>query len=236
MIKNHFLNKEVGAVDAIKGRLDDVTIEIHCLKEPNYTMMLMSSYGTLELTDEEKTRNYQENNQNIVKTIKYPELVYNHYQYRDSIDAHNSSRMFPIAMEETWKTTRWPCRVFCFLLAVTEVNCRLVLTNLYNQPECSQQEFRKQLSRELLQNKYQLQYRSQRTRKSRRINQPDHCLLSLPKNRTFRKTSIVYCKTAYIQLVCSGCGNHRIRTYCPCSPGKVICTSCFADHIPLLEN
>ena len=46
MIKNHFLNKEVGAVDAIKGRLDDMTVEIHCLKEPNYTMMLMSSYGT----------------------------------------------------------------------------------------------------------------------------------------------------------------------------------------------
>ena len=67
MIKNHFLNKEVGAVDAIKGQLDDVAIELHCLKEHNYTMMLMSSYGTLELTDEEKTRNYQENNQNIVK-------------------------------------------------------------------------------------------------------------------------------------------------------------------------
>ena len=53
MIKIHFLNKEVGAADAIKGQLDDVTIEIHCLKEPNHTMMLMSSYGTLELTDEE---------------------------------------------------------------------------------------------------------------------------------------------------------------------------------------
>ena len=119
MIKNHFLHKEVNAVDAIKGQFNDVTIEIHCqtieihcLKEPNYTIMLMSSYGTLELMDEEKEKNYQDNNQNIVKKMKYPELVYNHYQYRDSIDAHNSSRMFPIAMEETWKTTRWPCRVF----------------------------------------------------------------------------------------------------------------------------
>ena len=66
-IKNHILNKEVGVVDARKGRLDDVTIQLHWLKEPNYTMMLMSSCGTLELMDEEKTRNYQENNQNIVK-------------------------------------------------------------------------------------------------------------------------------------------------------------------------
>ena len=53
MIKNHFLNKKVGAVDMIKSQLDDVTIKIHCLKEPNYTMMLMSSHGTLNLTDEE---------------------------------------------------------------------------------------------------------------------------------------------------------------------------------------
>ena len=42
MIKNHFLNKEVGVVDAIKGQLDDVTIQLHCLKEPNYTMTLVS--------------------------------------------------------------------------------------------------------------------------------------------------------------------------------------------------
>ena len=69
MIKNHFQNKEFGAVDAIKGRLDDVTIEIHCLEEPNYIMMLMSSYGTLELIDKEKTRNHQEINKNIVKKL-----------------------------------------------------------------------------------------------------------------------------------------------------------------------
>ena len=144
--------------------------------------------------------------------------------------------MLPIAMEETWKITRWPFRVFYFLLAVTEVNCRLVLTNFCNQPECSQQEFRKQLSRQFLQNKYQLQYWSQGTRKSRRINQPDHCLLSLPKNCTFQKTSIVYCKTAYIRLVCSGCGNCRIWTYCPCSPRKVIYTGCSIDHTSLFEN
>ena len=66
-IKNHFSNKEVGVVDARKGQLNDVTIEIYSLKQPIYTMMLTSSYGALESTDKEKTRNYQENNQNIVK-------------------------------------------------------------------------------------------------------------------------------------------------------------------------
>ena len=115
------------------------------------------------------------------------------------------------------------------------MNCRLVLKNLYNQPECSQQEFRKQLSRELLQNKYQLQSWSQRTRKSRRMNQKTIACFHCPKIICSEKP-LVYCKTAYIQLVCSGYGKCRIMTYCPCSPGKVIFTSCFVDYIRLLEN
>ena len=36
---------KVGSDDAMKDRLDDVNIEIHCLNEPDHTMMSMSSYG-----------------------------------------------------------------------------------------------------------------------------------------------------------------------------------------------
>ena len=79
------------------------------------------------------------------RKTKYPELMYNHFSYQDAVDSHNSSRMVPIAMEETWKTTRWPLRVFFFLMAVSEVICWLVLTNIYKQPERSQQDFRKEL-------------------------------------------------------------------------------------------
>ena len=45
------------------------------------------------------------------------------------------------------------------------------------------------------------------------------------------KKTLVHCKTAYFQLVCNGCGQWWIRTCCPCTPGKAICSSCFADHI-----
>lgn len=235
-IKQYFSTKDIGTVDAMKGVLDSVKVELHCLKEPDYTMTLMSSYGTLEKVGEDKVRIYDEGNTTVEKNIKYPELIYNHFSYRDAVDSHNSSRMFPIAMEETWKTTRWPLRVFCFLLAVTEVNCRLVLTNIYNQSEMSQQDFRKELSREFLHNKYLCLPKPTKMRKSKRLNDPDHCLVSLPKNRTFKKTTLVYCKTTYIQLVCSFCGSCKVRTYCPCSPGKIICTACFADHVRLLET
>ena len=220
----------------MKGELDSVKVELHCLKEPDYTMTLMSSYGTLERVGDEKARNYIEGNATVEKKIKYPELIYNHFSYRDAVDSHNSSRMFPIAMEETWKTTRWPLRVFCFLMAVSEVNCRLVLTNIYKQQERSKQDFRKELSKEFLYKKYINQEKPSNNRKSKRLNKAEHCLVSLPKNRTFRKSTLVFCKTAYIQLLCSGCGSCKIRTYCPCSPGNVICSSCFADHIRSVET
>ena len=55
-IKRHFETKEVGSVDTRKGKLDGVNVEIHCLKEPDYVMMLMSSYGTLKKVDDQKSR------------------------------------------------------------------------------------------------------------------------------------------------------------------------------------
>lgn len=34
----------------------------------------------------------------IEKNIKYPKLIYNHFQYCDAVDVHNESRMFPITI------------------------------------------------------------------------------------------------------------------------------------------
>ena len=152
-------------------------------------MMLMSSYGTLEKVGDDKNRIWKEDNTSTTKetTFKYPELVYNHFQYRDAVDAHNSSRMFPVALEESWKTQRWPCRVLSFLLAITEVNCRLVLTNIYKQPPYSQQDFRKRLAKEFLYNAYLNQQEPSGARKSARLHLPEHRLVSLPKHRTFKK-------------------------------------------------
>ena len=53
-IIQHFQDKEVGATDALPGVLDDIPIHVHCMKDPDYVMMLMSSYGTLSECGEEK--------------------------------------------------------------------------------------------------------------------------------------------------------------------------------------
>ena len=52
-INQHFSDKEVGATDALCGILEEVPVSIHCLKESDYIMMLMSSYGTLTGCGEE---------------------------------------------------------------------------------------------------------------------------------------------------------------------------------------
>ena len=45
-IKSHFADKEVGVTDAWAGKLDGVPFHIYMMKEPDYIMSLMSTYGT----------------------------------------------------------------------------------------------------------------------------------------------------------------------------------------------
>ena len=113
-IKEHFRDKEVGSVDALKGQLDGVPFHLYAMKEPDYTMMIMSTYGTLNKFGEEKKRHYTVDRVKKVSTFFYPEVVHNHYKYQDMIDNHNLARMHPMSMEETWMTSHWLNRVFCF--------------------------------------------------------------------------------------------------------------------------
>jgi hypothetical protein len=46
-IKQHFQSKAIGAIDALRGELDEVPFHVFGMKEENYVMMLMSTYGTL---------------------------------------------------------------------------------------------------------------------------------------------------------------------------------------------
>ena len=82
-IKKHFDDKDVGYVDATKGSLDGVNVEIHCLKEPDYGMMLVTSYRTLERVGDEKKRIWtpERTPGPTESNFKYQELVHNHFQY-----------------------------------------------------------------------------------------------------------------------------------------------------------
>ena len=118
----HFDNKDVGDVDAIKGTMDGVPFHIHAMKEPDYIMMLMSTYGMTLRMGVTKRQHYTVEGVKKVVEFQYPEIVHNHYKFHDMIDNHNSFQMHPISREETWMTMRWANHVFCFLLTVTIVN------------------------------------------------------------------------------------------------------------------
>ena len=87
-------------MDAIKGSYDGVPFHIHALKEPDYVMMLMSTYGTLAQLGEIKKQHFKVNGEKV-NEFQYPMVVFNHYSYQDMIDNHNTFRMHRILMEET---------------------------------------------------------------------------------------------------------------------------------------
>ena len=44
-IKQHFDDKEVRDCDSWKGCMDEVNFHVYAMKEPDYVMSLMSTYG-----------------------------------------------------------------------------------------------------------------------------------------------------------------------------------------------
>jgi hypothetical protein len=87
-------------------------------------MSIMSAYGTVneEGLVVEKRIFTDDDGKEQVRMFCYTEVFHNHYQYRHVVEDNNNNRMQPISIEETWKTSYWPNRVFAFILGVTGVN------------------------------------------------------------------------------------------------------------------
>ena len=225
-IAAHFADKNVGDVDMMTGKLDDVELAILGMKEPEYVMSLMTLYGTSERFGEEKTRIYDDNGSEKRVSFKYPEIVRNHYLYRHAVDDHNGKRHAPISVEETWGTKWWPNRVFAFLLAVTEVNMNLAERHFFGGEEQPMLEFRKQLAKAMMKNDYVGPKAT--ARRSRRLGK--HILLSLAKFEKFHKGRKVRSQSEYPQATCSEC-KKKVRSYCSCSPGILFCKDCHVKHV-----
>ena len=230
-IKEHFAGKEAGAFDAMKGKLQNTDFYIYGMKEPDYVLLFMTTYGREGRQGPEQLRKVEDGG--VMRRVKfqYPEVCANHYAYRDSVDNHNSRRMYPIAIEEQWRTQRWPNRVFQFLLGVTEVNCNLLSASYFGSELKEQVAFRYELGDELINNPYGTAQESRKRRREVTGIDRNHSLTSLPPYKTFTKTRMRDCKTKYIQLRCSCERSVRVRTYCRCSPGVMRCNECFKTHL-----
>ena len=134
-MKAKFDGCEPGSFNARKGKLDGFDFYIYGMKEPDYTLMFMATYGSENRQGKEQTQKYvEEKGEASTVKFKYPEVCHNHYAYQDSVDNHNGRRMYPIALEEQWKTHRWPNRCFQFMIGVTEVNANLANHAIFDQP------------------------------------------------------------------------------------------------------
>ena len=117
--------KEIGDVDCLSDFLENEPYNVYCMKEPEYTMKLMATYGSLTYHDDEK-ENVRKVNGETIK-FKYTKPFSDHFRYRHAVDDHNNLRHSSPSLENTWVTCRWVNRVFAFLLAVTEINVYLYL-------------------------------------------------------------------------------------------------------------
>ena len=89
--------------------LDNIPFYLFCMKEPDYVMMLMSTYGTLKAMNNALTKRKWEDKDGREQnaSFDYTEVIYNHYKYRHMVDDNNNNRMQPIAIETTWETKDW---------------------------------------------------------------------------------------------------------------------------------
>ena len=71
-IKENFADKDVGDADSWGGVLDDKPLHVYAMKEPNYVMSLMSTYGTNDCNNGKETRrDWKENGENKRKPSQY---------------------------------------------------------------------------------------------------------------------------------------------------------------------
>jgi hypothetical protein len=210
------------------------------MKEEDYTMMLMSTYGALrEIADGETQREITVDGEKVKRAFKYHEPFYNHFKFRHQVDDHNNMRHSPLSYEESWSTKDWKHRVFAFIIALVEVNARLAHSYFNDSTTLSQIDFRRKLAKELIDysSRQLLMGRNRRVVRDTRI--PSRCgEETAPLHAgAWTGSEWEYRQTPYPQYQCKtfNC-RKRVRTYCRCNKGHWLCSVCIGIHIASNDN
>ena len=235
-IDTHFDFKEIGTTDSLPGTMDGVSFKIHCMKEEDYVMKLMATYGALKPMDDGRTQRSvtRRTGQRENVSFLYTEPFFNHFKYHHQVDDHNNLRHSPISLEESLSTKDWKLRVFSFILALIEVNARLALAFFTRSNTMNQLEFRRKLAKELLDFSFAMPERVRA--RSQRASAPVTVICGLetapPYAVSWTGTKWEFLKCKYPQHVCKTLGcQKRIRTYCRCMVGHWMCPTCVGIHI-----
>ena len=235
----HFEGNEVGTTDSLPGILDGVPFRVYCMKEEDYVMKLMATYGALRPIEEGKTQRSVtgRNGQRENVSFHYTEPFYNHFKYRHQVDDHNNLRHSPISLEESINTKDWKLRVFTFVLALIEVNARLAFAYFTQRDDAaplSQLEFCRKLAKELLALSHTVNTgeRNKSKRRSGLVSSICGVETAPPYAGSWTGTKWEFLTSKYPQHVCRTLGcQKRIRTYCKCMMGNWMCPTCIGIHI-----
>lgn len=181
----------IGSVDCLRGELNNEPFNVYVMKEPEYTMKLMATYGSLTHYPNEKIQNRKLGDTN--HQFQYSKPFSDHFKYRHIVDDHNNLRHSSPRFEDTWVTHRWPNRVFAFLLAVTGVNLflwlRLKVWSKSNDGTRTLHQSRIQLAFALIDNKYIIRDEEERRVATRNVTDKDDQWISPKKSAPSRKVT-----------------------------------------------
>ena len=116
------------------------------------------------------------------KQVTYTEVIHNHYKFRHAVDDHNAKRHSPISLEVVW-VTKWPNRVFAFILSVTEVNAMLAYKHFCKEEVDGMLGFRTVLAEVLVSNPFYKEEDESPRGSSRLTKTAEHRVFRLPKQR-----------------------------------------------------
>ena len=159
----------------------------------------------------------------MTKEIQYPEIIHNHYSYRDMIDNHNLSRMHPISMEESWMMMHWANHIFCFLLAVTVKNIKNMACYFLNKSKMDALQSCHLIAKQFI--FYCHLEQEQASRKCPRRCTTAHTLIMVLTHKKFIRGRMVTCKTKYGKWKCTDCSKF-VHSYCSCT----VCMCAISIH------
>jgi hypothetical protein len=225
------------------GKQDNVPYFIWGMKEPDYVMRMMATGGPLGLTDEcrETKRRCTEEDRDVERKFRYTCPYDWHFRYRHAVDDHNNLRHATPAVEDSWLTQRWECRVFSFLLALSEINTFLALRYFVFGNNTIEGcplliVFRHRLAWQLINNPWL--HQEEQEAAARAPPAPIHQLITAPAHARNRSGGAWICdaKFQYQQYFCSMKCKKKFRTYCACDPGSWLCKDCLVPHVQQLEQ
>ena len=170
----------------------------------------------------------------MVNKFKYKLPFDWHFCYRHVVDDHKNLRHSLPSIEDTWVKYWWKCRVFAFIMVISEVNVFLILRyfiycGLLREGMSTLLDFCRKLAWKLINNIYMREMEGGGEFFQEFIHRLMTASIHMRRYQNWRW--ICTEKLAYQKYNCIFKCEKKIRTYCVCAPGVWICSDCNVQHV-----